>query len=82
MPSVFRGRAQKDVFGVIVFEEKKIYETTSDVPEIKLFKLFIIGLKKNYNGEAALCWSHFISFSWDATPLQHILTYLHFLVLV
>ena len=34
----------------------------SDVPEMKLFKLFIIGLKKKYNGEAALCWSHFIFF--------------------
>ena len=46
----------------------------SDVPEMKLFKLFIIGLKKKYNGEAALCWSYFI-FSWEATPLQHHLTY-------
>ena len=26
------------------------------------FKLFIIGLKKKDNGEAALCWSHFIFF--------------------
>ena len=42
--------------------KKKIYKTTSDVPEIKLFKLFIIGLKKKYNGEAALSWSHFIFF--------------------
>ena len=42
---------------------------------MKLFKLFIVGLKKNYNGEAALCWSHFI-FSWEATPLQQNLTYL------
>ena len=42
------------------------------------FKLFIIGLKKKYNGEAALCWSHFISFSWEATPFQHILTYSNF----
>ena len=40
--------------------KKKIDKTTSDVPEIKLFKLFIIGLKKKYNGEAALSWSHFI----------------------
>ena len=39
------------------------------------FKVFIIGcLKKEYNGEAALCWSYFISFSWEATPLQHPLT--------
>ena len=29
---------------------------------MKLFKLFIIGLKKKYNGEAALCWSYFIFF--------------------
>ena len=41
---------------------KKMKKTTSDVPEIKLFKLFIIGLKKKDNGEAALCWSHFIFF--------------------
>ena len=53
----------------------------SDVPEMKLFKLFIIGLKKKYNGEAALCWSYFI-FSWEATPLQHHLTYLNYLVLI
>ena len=45
-----------------MFEQKNIKKTTSDVPEIKLFKLFIIGLKKNDNGEAALCWSHFIFF--------------------
>ena len=32
----------------------------SDVPEMKLFKLFIISLKKKYNGGAALSWSHFI----------------------
>ena len=37
-------------------------KTTFDVPEKKLFKLFIIGLKKKDNGEAALCWSHFIFF--------------------
>ena len=36
--------------------------TTFDVPEKKLFNLFIIGLKKKDNGEAALCWSHFIFF--------------------
>ena len=60
--SVFRGRAQKDVFEAAMFEQKKIYKTKSDAPEIKLFKLFIIGLKKKYSGEAALCWSHFISF--------------------
>ena len=58
MHSVFRGRAQKDVFEVIVFEEKKIYETTSDVPEIKLFKLFIIGLKKNYTMVKRHCVGH------------------------
>ena len=45
-----------------MFEQKNIKKTTSDVPEIKLFKLFIIGLKKNDNGEAALCWSQFIFF--------------------
>ena len=60
--SVFRGRAQKDVLEAAMFEQKKIKKTTFDVPEIKLFKLFIIGLKKNANGEAALCWSHFIFF--------------------
>ena len=43
-----------------MFEQKKMKKTTSDVPEIRLFKLFIISLKKNDNGEAALCWSHFI----------------------
>ena len=48
--------------------------TTFDVPEKKLFNLFIIGLKKKDNGEAALCWSHFIFFSRKATPLQHNLT--------
>ena len=42
---------------------------------MKLLKLFIIGLKKKYNGEPALCWSHFI-FSWEETPLQNNLTYL------
>ena len=63
-------------------QKKKIYKTTSDVPETKLFKLFIISLSKKYNGEAALCWSHFISFSREATALQHNLTYLNFLVLV
>ena len=72
--SVFRGRAQKDVFEAAMFEQNKIKKTTSDVPEKKLFKLFIIGLKKKDNGEAALCWSHFIFFSWEATPLQHNLT--------
>ena len=60
--SVFRGRAQKDVLEAAMFEQKKIKKTTSDVPEIRLFKLFIIGLKKKDNGEAALCWSHFIFF--------------------
>ena len=60
--SVFRGRAQKDVLEAAMFEQKNIKKTTSDVPEIKLFKLFIIGLKKNDNGEAALCWSQFIFF--------------------
>ena len=60
--SVFRGRAQKDVLEAAMFEQKKIKKTTSDVPEKKLFKLFIIGLKKKDNGEAALCWSHFIFF--------------------
>ena len=60
--SVFRGRAQKDVFEAAMFEQKKIKKTTSDVPEKKLFKLFIIGLKKKDNGEAASCWSHFIFF--------------------
>ena len=35
---------------------------TLDVPGMKLFKLFIIGLKKKYNGEAVLCWSDFIFF--------------------
>ena len=45
-----------------MFEQKKIYKTKSDAPEIKLFKLFIIGLKKKYSGEAALCSSHFIFF--------------------
>ena len=30
-------------------------KTTFDVPEKKLFNLFIIGLKKKDNGEAALC---------------------------
>ena len=45
-----------------MFEQKKIKKTTSDVPEIRLFKLFIISLKKKYNGEAALCWSDFIFF--------------------
>ena len=45
-----------------MFEQKKMKKTTADVPEIKLFKLFIIGLKKKDNGEAALCWSHFIFF--------------------
>ena len=62
MWSVFRGHAQKDVFKAAMFEQKKIEKTTSDVPEMKLFKLFIIGLKKKCNGEAALCWSHFIFF--------------------
>ena len=47
MWSVFRGHAQKDVFKAAMFEQKKIEKTTSDVPEMKLFKLFIIGLKKN-----------------------------------
>ena len=42
--------------------KKKMKKTTSDVPEKKLFNLFIIGLKKKDNGEAALCWSHFIFF--------------------
>ena len=60
--SVFRGRAQKDVFEAAMFERKKMKKTTSDVSEIKLFKLFIIGLKKKDSGEAALCWSHFIFF--------------------
>ena len=45
-----------------MFEQKQIKKTTSDVPEKKLFKLFIIGLKKKDSGEAALCWSHFIVF--------------------
>ena len=45
-----------------MFEQKKIKKTTSDVSEKKLFELFIIGLKKKDNGEAALCWSHFIFF--------------------
>ena len=62
MWSVLRGHAQKDVFKAAMFEQKKIEKTTSDVPEMKLFKLFIIGLKKKCNGEAALCWSHFIFF--------------------
>ena len=60
--SVFRGRAQKDVLEAAMLEQKKIKKTTSDVPERKLFKLFIIGLKKKDNGEAALCCSHFIFF--------------------
>ena len=38
-----------------MFEQKNIKKTTSDVPEIKLVKLFIISLKKKDNGEAALC---------------------------
>ena len=46
-----------------MLEQKTILKTTFNVPEMKLFKLFIIGLKKKYNGEAVLCWSHFI-FSW------------------
>ena len=33
-----------------------------DVPGMKLFQLFIIGLKKKYNDEKALCWSDFIFF--------------------
>ena len=45
-----------------MLEQKTILKTTFDVPEMKLFKLFIIGLKKKYNGEAALCWSYFIFF--------------------
>ena len=45
-----------------MFEQKKNKKTTFDVPEKKPFKLFIIGLKKKDNGEAALCWSHFIFF--------------------
>ena len=45
-----------------MIEQKKIKKRTSDVPEKKLFNLFIIGLKKKDNGEAALCWSHFIFF--------------------
>ena len=45
-----------------MLEQKTIIKTTFNVPEMKLFKLFIIGLKKKYNGEAVLCWSHFIFF--------------------
>ena len=44
-----------------MLEQKTILKTTFNVPEMKLFKLFIIGLKKKYNGEAVLCWSHFYS---------------------
>ena len=43
-----------------MLEQKTIKKTTLDVPGMKLFNLFIIGLKKKYNCEAALCWSHFI----------------------
>ena len=60
--SIFRGRAQKDFFEAAMLEQKTILKTTFDVPEMKLFTLFIIGLKKKYNGEAVLCWSHFIFF--------------------
>ena len=45
-----------------MFERKTISKTTFDVPEVKLFELFIFGFKKKCNGEAALCWSHFIFF--------------------
>ena len=78
MWSVFRGHAQKDVFKAAMFEQKKIEKTTSDVPEMKLFKLFIIGLKKmQWWSGIVLVTLYF--FCWEASPLQHNLTYLKFI---
>ena len=58
-----RVRPKKRLRCVDVRAKKSFKKTTSDVPEIERFKLLIIGLKKEYNGEAALCLSYFISFS-------------------
>ena len=57
-----RARPIRRLGGGDVPSKKKMKKTTFDVPEKKLFNLFIIGLKKKDNGEVALCWSHFIFF--------------------
>ena len=43
--------------------KKKIKKTTSDVPEMKLFKLFIIGLKKKKTMVKRHCVDHTLFFS-------------------
>ena len=57
-----RARPIRRLRGGDVRAKKEVLKTTSDVPEKKLFKLFIIGLKKKDSGEAASCWSPFIFF--------------------
>ena len=57
-----RARPKRRVRGGDVRAKNDLRDDVMDVPGMKLFQIFIIGLKKKYNDEKALCWSDFIFF--------------------
>ena len=60
MWSVFRGRAQTNVFEAAMFEQKKILTDDMRCSLNETFQIIYYRFKEKCNGEAALCWSHFI----------------------